>query len=90
MFALTFNFSKNLMRLSNKNEIYYGIEKINNLFIIEKSSINNFIDVFTPDLTNNQNGWQSRLCWDIPFLCTYSKININKKNGYLFLSNSNN
>lgn len=90
LFALTFNFSKNLIRLSNKNEIYYGIEKINNLFIIEKSSINNFIDVFTPDLTNNQNGWQSRLCWDIPFLCTYSKININKKNGYLFLSKSNN
>jgi hypothetical protein len=90
LIALTFNFSKNLLRLSNKSQIYYGIEKINNLFITEKSSTNNFIDVFTPDLTNNQNGWQGRLCWDIPFLCTYSKININKRKGYLFLSKLNN
>ena len=82
--AILFNFSKNISRISNKDKIYYGIEKVNNLFIIEQSSVNKFIDVYTPDVENNTNGWQGILCWDIPFLCTYNKIRIDKKNGYLF------
>jgi hypothetical protein len=88
--AIAFNFSKNIFRISNKDKIYYGIEKINNLFIIEKSSVNKFIDIYTPDLENNINGWQGILCWDIPFLCTYNKIRIDKKNGYLFFFKLNN
>ena len=84
--AITFNFSKNIIRVLNKDNIFYGIEKINNRFVVEEFSKNNFIDVYKPDVKNNKNGWQGRLCWDIPFFCTYNKINVNKKNGYLIIS----
>ena len=84
--AITFNFSKNIVRVINKDDVFFGIEKINNQFVVEKLSKNNFIDVYKPDVKNNKNGWQGRLCWDIPFLCTYNKISINKKNGYLIIS----
>jgi hypothetical protein len=88
--AIAFNFSKNISRISNKDKIYYGIEKINNLFITEQSSVNKFIDIYTPDIKNNINGWQGILCWDIPFACTYNKIRVDKKNGYLFFFKLNN
>ena len=88
--AIIFNFSKNISRISKKNKIYYGIEKINNSFIIEQSSVNNFINIYSPDIENNTNGWQGILCWDIPFLCTYNKIRVDKKNGYLFFFKLNN
>jgi len=86
LIAVVFNFSKNISRLSKKDNVFYGIEKINNGFIVEKSSYNNFIDVYKPDTKKNKTGWQGRLCWDIPFLCTYREIKVNKKNGYLFFS----
>ena len=88
--TITFNFSKNIFRLSNENKIFYGLKKINNIFVVEKSSMNRFINVYTPDTKNNKNGWQGILCWDIPFLCTYNKIKIDKKNGYLFFFKLNN
>ena len=41
---------------------------------------------FFPDNKNNsKNGWQGRLCWDIPFICSYNNLNIYRKNDYLFL-----
>ena len=83
--ALLFNFSKNTIRLSQKEEIYFGTEKVNNFFVKDKSSKNDFINVYKPDLKNN-NGWQGRLCWDIPFLCSYNKITVDQNNGYLFIS----
>ena len=84
--ALVFNLSKNTVRLSQKEKIYFGIEKVSNFFVIDKSSRNNFINVYKPDLKNNNNGWQGILCWDIPFLCSYNKITVDKNNGYLFIS----
>ena len=51
-----------------------------------QSSNNDFIEVNKPDMKNNKTGWQGRLCWDIPFLCTYRVIKVDKKNGYLFFS----
>jgi hypothetical protein len=83
--AILFNFTKNISRLSSKSNIYFGIEKINNSFVNMKLK-GSAISINMPDIEKNKNGWQGRLCWDIPFLCTYNKINVNKKNGYLFLS----
>ena len=41
--------------------------------------------VFFVDNENNQlNGWQGRLCWDVPVVCTYMKIQVNRNNNYLF------
>ncbi len=84
--ALLFNLSKNTLRLSQKEKIYFGVEKVSNFFVKDKSSENNFINVYKPDLKNNNNGWQGILCWDIPFLCSYNKITVDKNNGYLFIS----
>ena len=84
--AIVFNFSKNISRLYKKDDIFFGIEKINNGFLVVQSSNNDFIEVNKPDTKNNKTGWQGRLCWDIPFLCTYREIKVNKKNGYLFFS----
>ena len=88
--ALFFNFSKNVLRIHNKNFIFFGIEKIQNQFYIDHSSDNNFIQIYNPDIKNSNNGWQGRLCWNIPFFCSYEKIRVNKNYGYLFFSKLNN
>ena len=59
-------------------------------FFKDKLSKNEFIFVHRPDTKNNKNGWQGRLCWDIPFMCSYNKINVDKNYGYLFFSKLNN
>ncbi len=84
--SLLFSFSKNILRIKNKNIIFYGIEKINNKFYQDKKSNNKFLNIYRPDIDSNKNGWQGRLCWDIPFLCSYNHLNVNKKYGYLILS----
>ena len=39
-----------------------------------------------PDIEkNSKNGWQGRLCWNIPFICSYNKLEVEKKNGYLII-----
>ena len=85
-----FNFTKNILRIDNEDYIVFGIEKIQNQFYIDKLSENNFIKVYRPDIENNKNGWQGRLCWDIPFLCSYKEIRVNKNYGYLIFSKLNN
>ena len=76
-----FNFSKNILRIHNKDYVFFGIEKIQNQFYADLLSQNNFIQVYKPDSKNNKNGWQGRLCWDIPFLCSYEKIKVNNRVG---------
>jgi len=88
IFSLSFNFSKNILRISDKKEVFLGIEKIDNKFFIDQSSINEFIFVHRPDIKNNKNGWQGRLCWDIKFLCSYGEIDINSSNNYLIIKKS--
>jgi len=83
--SILFNFSKNILRISDKKEVFLGIEKIDNKFFIDQSSINEFIFVHRPDIKNNKNGWQGRLCWDIKFLCSYGEIDINSSNNYLII-----
>ena len=82
-----FNFSKNIQRLINADEIFIGIQRIDNLYIKKETYSNEYANVFHPDAEKNvkKNGWQGILCWDIPFICSWEDFNINKKNTYLFL-----
>ena len=83
-----FSFSKNVVRLTKLDDIYLGTQKINNGYIIDKINSNEFAKIYKPDVKkNSNNGWQGRLCWDIPFVCSYNNLKINKKNGYLIISN---
>ena len=87
---LIFNFSKNINRIIQKNYIVFGIDKINNKYVLYDDYNNsNIIPVFRPDIEANNlngNGWQGRLCWDIPLICSYSEINVNLINNYYFIS----
>ena len=85
---LFFNFSKNIKRINNEDEIFFGIKKIDNSYILNPKNSGTIISTFQPDLEANGkkgNGWQGRLCWDIKFICTKSKINIKKINNYLII-----
>ena len=90
IFSLFFNFSKNILRISSEADIFFGIKKIDNKYFVDDLSKNKFVSVHRPDDKNNKNGWQGRLCWDIPFICSYNKMTVNKKYGYLFFSKLNN
>ena len=64
-----------------------GIQKIDNRYILNQTYGNEFIKVFRPDVeSNSKNGWQGRLCWNIPFICSYNKLDVSKKNGYLIVN----
>jgi len=82
-----FNFSKNIQRLIKADEIFIGIQRIDNLYIKKDNYSNVYANVFQPNAEKNvkKNGWQGILCWDIPFICSWEKFNIDKKNSYLFL-----
>jgi len=82
-----FNFSKNIQRLIKADEIFIGIQRIDNLYIKKETYSNEYANVFHPYAEKNvkKNGWQGILCWDIPFICSWEDFNINKKNTYLFL-----
>ena len=90
---LTFNFLKNFKRISQKNYINFGIDKVSNEYSIYNSDFDfKVISVFKPNTDANNrkgNGWQGRLCWEIPFLCSYNDIGINKRYGYLFVNKLN-
>jgi hypothetical protein len=90
---LTFNFLKNVKRIYQKNYLIFGIDRINNEYILYDDYLTDKrISVFKPDITSNNskgNGWQGRLCWDIPFICSYNEVKLSTQNGYLFISNIN-
>ena len=84
---LIFNFSKNFLRIIDSDEIFLGIQKIENKFLVNKINSNRFANIYYPDLKKNEkNGWQGRLCWNIPFICSYNKLDVMKKNGYLIIN----
>ena len=88
--AIIFNLSKNIFRISEKDNIYFGIDKVNNRYIQLSNIDSTKLNINKPDIKkNNENGWQGRLCWDIPFLCTYNEVVISKKYGYLFVNKLN-
>ena len=70
-----------------KKKIVFGIDKIVNKYLLDKKNSKNHTNIFFVDNENNQpNGWQGRLCWDVPIVCTYMKIQVNRNNNYLFIN----
>lgn len=85
--CLLFNFSKNMNRIFKKNKIYFGIDKIENKYVKDFENSKPYMSIFFVDVENNKaNGWQGRLCWDVPIICTSLKVQINKNSNYLFIS----
>ena len=76
-----------MIGLNKVDDIFLGIQKINNKYLLNETYSNEFARVFRPDVENNsKNGWQGRLCWNTPFICSYGKLDISKKNGYLIIN----
>ena len=91
MTFIIFNFSKNILRLNKVENVFFGVQKIENQYILDEKNTNQFVKIYKPDVENNsKNGWQGRLCWDIPFICSSSMLDIKKKNGYLIINKLNN
>ena len=81
-----FSFSKNIVRLNKSENIFLGVQKIDNKYILNEKNENQSIKIYHPDVKNNSiNGWQGRLCWNTPFICSYYKLEVRKKNGYLLI-----
>tara|TARA_Y100000816_G_scaffold286264_1_gene267122 strand:+ start:795 stop:2444 length:1650 start_codon:yes stop_codon:yes gene_type:complete len=88
---LLFSFSKNILRVKNTNNIFLGIQKIENLYKLRDDISNEYAKIYYPDIDNNKkNGWQGRLCWNTPFICSYQKLDVRKKNGYLIINKIHN
>ena len=82
-----FSFSKNILRLNRVENIFLGVQKINNQYILNDKNTNPFVKIYKPDVNkNSKNGWQGRLCWDIPFICSTNMLNIQKQNGYFIIN----
>ena len=90
MIFLLFSFSKNISRIYEAENIFVGIQKISNLYLLKENINNKYVKVYYPDIKNNKkNGWQGRLCWNTPFICSYNHLEIKKKNGYLIINQIN-
>ena len=87
MTFIFFSFSKNVIRLNKVENIFLGVLKIENKYLLNEKSINPLVKIYRPDVENNSiNGWQGRLCWDIPFICSTNRLDVKKKNGYLIIN----
>ena len=86
MIFIFFNFSKNILRLVETDDIFIGIKKIENKYVLNEKNQNQIIKIYRPDVKKNSiNSWQGRLCWNTPFICSYYKLEVKKKNNYLII-----
>ena len=86
MIFIFFNFSKNILRLVETDDIFIGIKKIENKYVLNEKNLNQIIKIYRPDVKKNSiNSWQGRLCWNTPFICSYYKLEVKKKNSYLII-----
>ena len=75
------------MRINESEKVFIGIQKIENQFILNDIISNEYAKIYYPDIKKNKkNGWQGRLCWNTPFICSYNKLDVRKKNGYLIIN----
>ena len=87
MIFILFSFLKNLLRLNQAESIFVGIQKIENKYILNEKSLSKSVKIYKPDTNNNsKNGWQGRLCWNTPFICSTNNLYVYKKNGYLVVN----
>ena len=85
-----FSFSKNIIRINKIDDLFLGIQKINNKYLLDETNSNELAKVYIPDTEKNfKNGWQGRLCWNTPFICSRNNLEIKIKNDYLFLIKKN-
>tara|TARA_B100000989_G_scaffold296095_1_gene278543 strand:+ start:300 stop:1961 length:1662 start_codon:yes stop_codon:yes gene_type:complete len=84
---LIFSVSKNSLRIYGSEKIFLGIQTIENKYKINETYSNKYANIYYPDIKKNKkNGWQGRLCWNTPFICSYNKLEVQMKSGYLILS----
>ena len=87
MIFIFFSFSKNIVRLTKVENIFLGILNIENQYILDNTNTDQIRKIFSPDIKKNSaNGWQGRLCWNIPFICSYNSLEVRKKYGYLIIN----
>ncbi len=87
MIFIFFSFSKNIVRLTKVENIFLGILKIENQYILNNTNTDQIRKIFRPDIKKNSaNGWQGRLCWNIPFICSSKSLEVRKKYGYLIIN----
>ena len=85
MIKIEFN-TKNILRLVETDDIFIGIKKIENKYVLNEKNQNQIIKIYRPDVKKNSiNSWQGRLCWNTPFICSYYKLEVKKKNSYLII-----
>ena len=64
-----------------------SFSKIENQYLLNEVNSNEYVNIYYPDVKKNKkNGWQGRLCWDTPFICSYNKLEVGKNNGYLIIN----
>ncbi len=90
IFIFTFVFFsclKNITRLTKVDKVFLGVLKIDNKYILSDLGTNQLRKIYHPNIKKNlKNGWQGRLCWNTPFICSYNKLELKKKNGYLIIN----
>ena len=87
MIFIFFSFSKNIVRLTKVENIFLGILNKENQYILNNTNTDQIRKIFRPDIKKNSaNGWQGRLCWNIPFICSYNSLEVRKKYGYLIIN----
>ena len=90
IFIFTFVFFsclKNITRLTKVDKVFLGVLKIDNKYILSDQGTNQLRKIYHPNIKRNlKNGWQGRLCWNTPFICSYNKLELKKKNGYLIIN----
>ena len=85
--CFSFSIYKNVNRFLKKGDIFFGLEKKENKYILDEVNSKNNLKIYFVDITkNNNNGWQGRLCWDVPIICTHKKVKTYKKNSYIFIN----
>ena len=85
---LIFNFTKNILRIKNEKNIFFGLKIIKNEFKINENAKSDYIKINMPnDKLNAQmgHGWQGRLCWDINFICSRNPIIVDKEKKFNYL-----
>jgi len=84
LISIVFSSTKNLVRIDDFSNPYPQFVKANYL-----STNTQFKNIKLNRPINKGQGWQGRLCWNTPFICTYNpeKLVVNKNNlNYLVIS----
>ena len=80
MTFIFFNFSKNIIRLTNVENVFLGVIKIDNQYILNNKNNNQLRKIYQPDTKKNlKNGWQGNFVGILPFICSYNKLELKKK-----------